>query len=401
MPVDLLRSCPVCGNQIGSVLHHQVFVVPEELQAVTEVDIVSCSRCGSCFSDMPTSQETLDDIYRDHSKYADTTLHSDEVPDQPPTDAPWDLQRLAATAKWLAERTPIAARVLDAGCATGALLGFLQQEGFSDIVGLDPSPMAARTAAQTYRVPTVTGSFFAPPDDLGSFDLVVLSHVLEHLTDVPGAIAGMWRLTRPGGHVYIEVPDACRYVDYLVAPFHDFNTEHINHFSVQTLQLAMELAGFTTEFLGTKDVMCSPRDPYPAVFGLFQRNERPGLTPDITYDEELPRALARYVTDSEALLDQLIADIGAQLGDRSVAVWGAGQLSMKLLSKLGDREIVALVDTSESKWGLKFGDQVVVGPSQIAGGTEPILITSIHYQESIEHSIQAALPGREVIKLRE
>ena len=162
MPTDLMRPCPVCGNRTGSVLHHQIFVVPEELQAVTEVDIVSCTRCGACFSDMPTSQEELDDIYRDHSKYADTTLYSDEVPDQPPTDAPWDLQRLAATATWLAERTSLDARVLDAGCATGALLGFLQHEGFSDIVGLDPSPMATRTAARTYAVPTVTGSFFAP-----------------------------------------------------------------------------------------------------------------------------------------------------------------------------------------------------------------------------------------------
>ena len=210
----------------------------------------------------------------------------------------------------------------------------------------------------------------------------------------------MRRLTRPGGHVYIEVPDACRYVDHLVAPFHDFNTEHINHFSGQTLQLAMELAGFATEHLGTKDVMCSPRDTYPAIFGLFRRDEETGPAPEVTYDEELPRALALYVTDSEALLDRITTEIRAQLGDRSVVVWGAGQLSMKLLSELSDREVIALVDTSESKWGLHFGELVVVGPNQVPDGTEPILITSIHHQESIEHSIQSILPGREYISLR-
>jgi SAM-dependent methyltransferase len=382
------------------VLHRQVFVAPEQLQRESVVEVVCCVRCGVGFSDIPTAQDALDDIYRDHSKYADTTLYSDDVPDRPPTDAPWDLQRLAATASWLAEQTSLDARVLDAGCATGALLGFLKREGFTNIVGLDPSPSATATAARTYGVPTVTGSFFDPPDDLGSFDLVVLSHVLEHLTDVSGAIAGMWQLTRPGGCVYIEVPDACRYVHHLVAPFHDFNTEHINHFSPQTLQLAMELGGFTTEHLATKDVMCSPVDTYPAVYGVFRRDPITRQALDVVYDDGLPQALERYVEQSQELLERITAHIRAELGDRRVAVWGAGQLSMKLLAELDDREVVALVDTSESKWGMRYGDLIVVGPQEIADGTEPILITSIHHETSIVNSIRAALPEREYIRLR-
>ena len=38
-------------------------------------------------------------------------------------------------------------------------------------------------------------------------------------------------LLKTDGLLYVEVPDAVAYTEYLYAPFQDFNTEHINHFS--------------------------------------------------------------------------------------------------------------------------------------------------------------------------
>jgi SAM-dependent methyltransferase len=404
MTIELMRPCPVCAATTGTVLHHQVYVAPKELQAPPEVDIVACDRCGVCFADLPTPQEVLDEAYRDHSKYADTSLYDETDPEEhrPPSDAPWDLQRLAGTAAWLAQNVSLSSRVLDAGCATGALLGYLQQEGFTDLVGLDPSPIATATAARTYHVSTVTGSFFSPPDDLGLFDLVVLSHVLEHLSDVRGAVAGMWALTKPGGSVYIEVPDAARYADHLVAPFHDFNTEHINHFSGTTLRLAMELAGFETTLVSHKLVLCSPSDAYPAAFGLFRRPTEAAPAPVIERDDDLVEAVNRYVDASARLLDELGTRIHDSVGTASVVVWGAGQLSMRLLAgPIKSVDVAALVDTSESKWGQHYGDLMVVGPEQIDDDGAPILITSIHHQESIEQSVRSRFPDRAVITLRD
>lgn len=407
MEITLQRTCPVCDASRGEVLCHQTYHAPSELNAPADVDIVTCVRCGVCFADLPTAQEVLDETYRDHSKYADTSLYADdeeEVEIQVPTDAPWDLQRLAGTAAWLAGKVPADARVLDAGCATGALLGFLKREGFTDIVGLDPSPIATATAARTYGTPTVTGSFLTPPSDIGEFDLVVLSHVLEHIADVQGAIRGMWQLTRPGGHVYLEVPDAERYVDYLVAPYHDFNTEHINHFSIGTLRLAMERAGFTTELVERKDVLCSPTDLYPAVYGLFKRTEVPsaGAGDSIERDQGLVDSIVRYVDASAALLDTIGDRIRAAAGSDPVVVWGAGQLSMKLLAgPLRDVKVSALVDTSAAKWGQHYGDLEVIGPDQLLDDGAPILVTSIHHQESIVSSITSAFPTRRIIVLRD
>ena len=407
MNVSLKRACPVCAFGEGEFLHHQEYLAPRELHAPGAVDIVACARCGVGFADFVARQEELDEAYRDHSKYADTSLYAgheddDEQRVQPPTDAPWDLKRLSHTAQWLSQHVPLTSRVLDAGCATGALLGYLIERGFSDLVGLDPSPVATKTVAEQYAIPTVTGSFLDPPEDLGTFDVVVLSHVLEHLADVNSAIQGLWTLTRPGGSVYIEVPDAERYADYLVAPFHDFNTEHINHFSSATLLTAMNLAGFEAVIVDKKEVLCSPTDLYPAVFGLFRRPPHPEPAKEISKDVALILSLRRYVDDSSALLTAIVDRVLAEVGDEPVVVWGAGQLSMKLLAgPLDSVTVSTVVDTSASKWGMHLGPYEVVGPDAAKGTTDPVIITSIHHQQSIRETIEAELGARRTIVLRQ
>ena len=77
--------------------------------------------------------------------------------------------------------------------------------------GPDPAPLATTTARDRYGVNAITGSFVTPPETLGRFDVITLCHVLEHLSDVGGAITAIDRLLEPDGVVYVEVPDAARY----------------------------------------------------------------------------------------------------------------------------------------------------------------------------------------------
>ena len=107
---------------------------------------------------------------------------------------------------------------------------------------------------------------------------MVLSHVLEHVQDLRPSIAAVARLTAEGGCVYLETPDAARYAECLVAPFQDFNTEHINHFSLGCLVNLARTAGLAPERHGFKTLESPPPLPYPAVFAdLPQRPRRPRL----------------------------------------------------------------------------------------------------------------------------
>lgn len=396
MTKPLVRPCPVCLERSAEVLHTQHFAVPDEMRVVDEFDVVGCSGCGFVFADIATRQDVIDKEYKEHSKYADGVVYvsstGELAADDVSADPPWDLDRLRETAAELAARFPDrSARVLDAGCATGALLGFLQAEGFDDLVGLDPSPTATATAHRAYGVEVYTGSFLDAPPVLGSFDLIVLSHVLEHIADVRSAVSALKRLLADGGSVYIEVPDARHYASHLVAPFNDFNTEHINHFSLPTLRRLMLDHGFDEAASGEKIIMCSPSHTYPAVWAIFRPSTGPVEAPARTPDEELLRGVREYVDASRALM--VAIDEGLQhalLEDESVILWGAGQLSMKLLRDtcLAQTGIVAIIDGSPQKQGLHLEGHEILPPSTVSMlGDHRIVVTSVHLQASILRAI--------------
>ena len=280
--------------------------------------------------------------------------------------------------------------MLDAGCATGSLLGFLKREGFTNVVGLDPSPVATATAARLHGVEAVAGSFITPPAGLGQFDVIVLSHVLEHLLEVRAAVASMFSLLRPGGLVYLEVPDATRYAALLVAPFHDFNTEHINHFSPHTLRWLMAAHGFTEVVVDRKVVLCSPTDPYPALFGIWRRPEHAvATTDDVARDEELTAAIHDYIHRSGELMDHYTEMLNETIDGNEIVLWGAGQLTMKLLAgPLRDVRVRAVIDTSPQKQGLHIGEVEILAPDAIRELAFPIVVGSVHHEASIVHTIR-------------
>ena len=78
----------------------------------------------------------------------------------------------------------------------------------SRIVAVDPAPnmlAQVRQLAAERGVPVETVEAFAESIPLASdsFDLVVCRVAAHHFSDLPGAMAEMARLTRPGGHVAV------------------------------------------------------------------------------------------------------------------------------------------------------------------------------------------------------
>jgi SAM-dependent methyltransferase len=358
---------------------------------------VACTACGLTFADIANRQSDIDASYEQHSIYAVTPTH-DAAP-------PWDVARLSGVAQYLAttvERRD--ARILDAGCATGTFLGLLKERGFTSLWGLDPSAQASAMARRLYGVEAIAGSFVTPPPSIGRFDLVTLQHVLEHISDVRGAVDSLFGLLVPGGLAYIEVPDATRYVDHLVAPYHDFNTEHINHFSISIVTWILERAGFQTLTTGEKVVRCAARYTYPAIFGLWRRPlERSVSAASVRRDESLVSGIDCYIAASGRLLESIDATLRSSLRDDSdVIVWGAGQLSMKLMrdTVLADKHIAAIVDGSTQKHGLHMHGTVVVAPAEVRGIDAPIVVTSIHSADEIRHAIERELGvGRRILTL--
>lgn len=269
------RACPVCEHRRIEPLHTQRFVVEENHPLSDGYVIAHCTTCGFVYADVAASQADYDAFYATLSKYDDAATSTGSG------DTPGDRERLGGTAEILSGALPSTeARILDIGCAGGGLLYALHQRGYRNLVGVDPSPVCARlTREKTGEA--YDGWVTSLPPRIGRFDAVVLSHVMEHVLDVPAAIRALAPLLCEGGLVYLEVPDAARYAEHIYAPFQDFNTEHINHFSAISLDNAMQTRGFAAIGGGERLLLSSPCTFTPAVYRIYRwTGERLPVTPD-------------------------------------------------------------------------------------------------------------------------
>ncbi|MDO4290262.1 MAG: ribosomal protein S18-alanine N-acetyltransferase [Eggerthellaceae bacterium] len=102
--------------------------------------------------------------------------------------------------------------VLDVGCLDGfnTHLKFAPYQNLARIVGIDPNAAAiehARSITDDARFQWEASALqdFQAPE--GSFDVVYLSHVFQHLPDKPAMLELMARLLKPGGFLVIKTVD--------------------------------------------------------------------------------------------------------------------------------------------------------------------------------------------------
>ena len=223
------------------------------------------------------------------------------------------------------------------------------------------------------------------------FDCVVFSHVLEHVYDIPAFFTAARRLLAPGGYLYLETPDATRYDEYLYAPFQEFNTEHINHFSARALENTARRFGFQPVLVEQKVLQTAEDTLYPAVFGFFRDRREAGDERVVVCDQELPSRIAAYIRHSGEQMETINGHLASQLTNyRRVILWGAGQLAMKLLAlpALAQIEVCALVDNNPVLRGKTLAGAPIVGPQEIAGPREPILIATLLHADEISAQIR-------------
>lgn len=100
-------------------------------------------------------------------------------------------------------------RILDCGCGMGFYLRTLSTLCDASYTGLDGNAETlgfARQALAGRCIPLVRGDVLRLPYADGSFDKVLLSEVLEHLSDDRQGLAELRRVLRPGGILALTVP---------------------------------------------------------------------------------------------------------------------------------------------------------------------------------------------------
>lgn len=148
-------------------------------------------------------------------------------------------------------------RLLDIGSGNGRLLHVARQAGWQ-VKGLELSATMAAFVRQELDIAVEVANFLETTpslEDAGSFDVVVLRHVLEHLLDPLITLEKISVLMKPDGYLLLEMPNieamTKRWSRFVVgAGFHkrhfdaDFQAGHCNEYSKRSMRYLAEKTGF-------------------------------------------------------------------------------------------------------------------------------------------------------------
>jgi SAM-dependent methyltransferase len=232
-----LDACPVCASPEAS----EAFVAPDYLLGVPgEYRYVRCHGCDSVYQNPRVEEEDLPmcyaaDYFTHHAGGAEAA--GPTVPADSPRGRLRSAVLLAAdgrpapgmsgslkAAGWLLARLPslrrrarygladplgttgAEGRCLEIGPGRGVDLLQLQRLGWQAF-GLEMDPEAAANARTVsgceIRVGTLLTTDYAP----GSFHLVYMSHVLEHLPQLERSLRRSFELLAPGGRLFAAYPN--------------------------------------------------------------------------------------------------------------------------------------------------------------------------------------------------
>lgn len=138
---------------------------------------------------------------------------------------------------------PKGARVLDIGTAGGAFLDAARKFGY-DAHGMEPSAdLVARGKARGLQIEqgTIDNHSFEP----GSFDMVCLWDVIEHLPDPKAALVEIRKLLKPDGIFLINFPDIGTTQAKLAGRrFWWILSVHLHHFTRKSIRDICDRTGF-------------------------------------------------------------------------------------------------------------------------------------------------------------
>ncbi len=169
------------------------------------------------------------------------------------------LRRVGLVRKYLSRGT-----ILDVGAGPGTFLYFLKSAGSYQLHGTEVSQACVAYAKNDLGVLLDQGILETIKYPDAFFDGVVLLHVFEHLPDPAGSLREVARILKPGGFVFIAVPNDSLlgrkgYLKYALQKFvgmrkklmyPDYVKEgnwHLSHFTPPVLRKILGAAGFSVK----------------------------------------------------------------------------------------------------------------------------------------------------------
>lgn len=230
--LEAVPCCPACGSQKRDP---RIFARHDNEATMSDMWRVQCCMdCGSLWLDPRPDVESLPHAYDQYYTHA---AESEDLPDRGAGGLAWRLIRgylnrrfgmrrqpantLGHTIFSLIEpwrlkldyygrhltrsRFPHPGTLLDIGCGNGAFLGRASEMGWQ-VAGCEPDPKAVATC-RALGLDVTLGDAFDPSFNGRQFDVITLSHVIEHVTRPSELLHRVFTLLHPSGVFWMALPN--------------------------------------------------------------------------------------------------------------------------------------------------------------------------------------------------
>lgn len=229
-------SCPVCGSKnILPVLSVKDFTVSGEIFEVWE-----CKSCTLRFTQNIPEFEEMTPYYKSENYISHSETKAGIINRLYHQVRKRTLRKKRRLIEGFTGMR--SGNILDIGSGTGAFLSEMKKKW--KVTGLEPEESARQKASELYGLEVAESSALFSMKT-GTFDAITMWHVLEHVHDMHSYISQIKALLKPGGKLFIAVPN---YTSYDEEVYHKYWAaydvpRHLYHFSPFSMKELLSLHG--------------------------------------------------------------------------------------------------------------------------------------------------------------
>lgn len=235
------ERCPVCDS---AGIHH-VFNATDHTVTLESFGIWQCANCSVRFTQNVPGIDDIGKYYKSENYISHTETSKGLVN--------WLYLRvrkftLSSKRRFIESETQqTKGMLLDIGAGSGAFVHHMKTSGWA-VEGVEPDSGAIERAAREYQLSLKPSSALFNFEE-HSFDAVTMWHVLEHVHDLHGYINQIKKIIRPGGTVFIAVPNYTSYdAEHYQSSWAAYDVpRHLYHFSPASMIELMKKHGFTVK----------------------------------------------------------------------------------------------------------------------------------------------------------
>jgi 2-polyprenyl-3-methyl-5-hydroxy-6-metoxy-1,4-benzoquinol methylase len=260
LSTDLLETiaCPLCSSWEGDIVRTSQYhagITVEELKTLYSASYSASSahvlmdqvvRCRSCSLVYVNPRPDPELILSSYSEAEDPTFvaqNGDRIKTFRRT--------IRRVLRGIGKTSGDGMRLLDIGCAGGAFLVAARDAGF-EATGIEPSRWMADFGRSTYRLNIIDGILRPHMFPAGTFDIVTLWDVIEHVPDPHELLTLIYTLLKPGGWLVVNYPDIGTVAARMLGrrwPF--WLSVHLLYYTRDTMQRQLKRACFEPKRLET------------------------------------------------------------------------------------------------------------------------------------------------------